>query len=81
MDNHSTEIFEWLFLGGERNSSNFTELTKRTNIKYILNAANECHNHFPEHFEYHRVTAEDTVEFNILQHFEECINFIKKAKE
>ena len=79
MDNHSTKILDWLYLGGERNSSNYTELTKRTQIKYILNTANECHNHFPEEFVYHKVAGEDHVNYKIDEHFDACIDFIKKA--
>ncbi len=38
-NNHSSELFEWLYLGGRRNAENEVELIKRTAITHILNVA------------------------------------------
>ena len=77
---HSSEILEFLYLGGLRNANNLKELTVRTGISYILNVAIECQNYFPGEFEYLKLPFEDTMAFNIEDQLEKAIEFIELAK-
>ena len=51
-NSHSTQILDWLYLGGSQNAGNLKELTVRTNISYILNVAIELQEQFPNQFQY-----------------------------
>jgi len=80
MNSHSSEILEWLYLGGYRNSTNLKELTVRTQINYILNVSIECENSFPGEFVYKKYELEDTPEQDISAHFEEACEFLEQAR-
>lgn len=80
MNSHSSEILEWLYLGGYRNSTNYKELTVRTQINYILNVSIECENSFPGEFVYKKYDLEDTPEQDISAHFEEACEFLEQAR-
>jgi len=81
MNSHSSQILEWLYLGGYRNSSNYKELTVRTQIGYILNVSIECQNSFPGEFLYKKYELEDTPAQDIIQHFEEASEFLEEAQK
>jgi protein-tyrosine phosphatase len=81
MNSHSSQILEWLYLGGYRNSSNFKELTVRTQIGYILNVSIECQNSFPGEFIYKKYDLEDTPGQDISQHFEEASEYLEEARK
>jgi len=78
---HSSKILDWLYLGAVRNANNHKELTTRTNITYILNAAYECQNYFPDQFQYLKLEIDDTIDFEISKYFDQAIQFIACAKE
>jgi len=80
MNSHSSEILDWLYLGGYRNSTNFKELTVRTQIDCILNVSIECENSFPGEFVYKKYELEDTPEQDISSHFEEACEFLENAR-
>jgi len=80
MDSHSTQILDWLYLGGDRNSSNHKELTVRTNIAYILNVSIECKNHFPDEFKYKKYDIQDNIGQDLTAYFEEACEFLEEAK-
>jgi len=77
---HSSQILDWLYLGGLRNANNHKELTTRTNIKYILNVAYEVQNYFPDQFQYLKLDLDDTADFDISGHFDRAVSFIEEAK-
>lgn len=81
MNSHSSQILDWLYLGGYRNSSNFKELTVRTQVGYILNVSIECRNTFPGEFVYKKYDLEDTHAQEISQHFEEASEFLEEARK
>jgi len=81
MNSHSTQILDWLYLGGDRNSSNHKELTVRTNVKCILNVSVECRNHFPAEFTYKKYDLEDTAQQEISAHFEEASEYLEEARK
>jgi len=81
MTMHSTQILDWLYLGGYRNSTNYKELTLRTNISYILNASIECENSFPKEFVYKKYELEDNSEQDISKYFEEACEFLEEARK
>jgi len=81
MNSHSSQILDWLYLGGYRNSSNLKELTVRTQIGYILNVSIECQNSFPGEFIYKKYELEDTPAQEIIQHFEEASEFLEEARK
>jgi len=78
---HSSQILDWLYLGGLRNANNHKELTTRTNIKYILNAGYEIQNYFPAEFTYLKLELDDTPDFEISKYFDQAIEFIAQAKD
>ncbi|KJE92185.1 hypothetical protein CAOG_03199 [Capsaspora owczarzaki ATCC 30864] len=47
-NSHSSEVVPGLFLGGMRNAHNKIELTKRTNVRHIVNVAEEVENVFED---------------------------------
>ena len=55
----SSELTPYLYLGGERNAHNHKELTYRTNVGFILNAAWEVSNFYPDEFEYLKLSLSD----------------------
>lgn len=65
-----------MYLGAENNSMNLIELTTRTNISYILNAAIECPNGYPEDFKYLHLSLWDYLDSNVLECFDEAYEFI-----
>lgn len=69
-NSHSTQILPWLFLGGQVNSKNYTELTKRTDIKHIFNCAHECSPLFPEDFKYYSIDLYDNSTQDLTEAFE-----------
>jgi protein-tyrosine phosphatase len=77
---HSSQILEWLYLGGLRNANNHKELTTRTNIKYILNTAYEVQNYFPDQFKYLKMDLDDVAGFDISGHFDQAVSFLEEAK-
>lgn len=81
MNSHSTQILDWLYLGGFRNSSNHKELTVRTNIGYILNVSVECQNSFPEQFVYKKYELEDHPSQDLTPYFEEACEFLEEARK
>jgi|TARA_B100000780_G_scaffold33764_1_gene21122 hypothetical protein len=48
-----------MYLGGERNAHNHKELTYRTQVGFILNAAWEVGNFYPNEFEYLKLPFQD----------------------
>jgi len=77
---HSSEILDWLYLGGLRNANNLKELTTRTNISYILNAACEVQNYFPDQFQYLKLDMEDTLDFDIHTYFDRASDFLELVR-
>lgn len=76
-NSHSTQILPWLYLGGQINAKNYTELTKRTDIKHILNCAHECSPLFPDEFQYYSINLYD----NSTQDLTEAFDFGVKLLE
>uniref|UniRef100_A0A6V2ACU9 protein-tyrosine-phosphatase n=1 Tax=Ditylum brightwellii TaxID=49249 RepID=A0A6V2ACU9_9STRA len=50
LNDHTSKITDYLYLGSESNARNRAELTTRTNIRFVLNVAAECHNYSPDLF-------------------------------
>jgi len=61
-----------MFLGAENNASNFIEMTKRTNISYVLNVACESRLFFPDDFIGKHLRIRDEIDEKISNYFEEC---------
>ncbi|CAK88806.1 unnamed protein product (macronuclear) [Paramecium tetraurelia] len=78
---HSTRILDWLYLGAAINSENEVELDKRTNVTYILNAAAECQNYYPQKYQYLKLHLMDTIGETILNHFDEAYEFLEKCRK
>ena len=76
--NHPSQIFPWLFLGNYRNAFDKEELNS-LNIKYILNCAFECYNHFPNEITYCHLKINDLPNFKILPHLNKAVSFIEEA--
>ena len=55
----SAEITPYMFLGGERNAHNHKELTYRTRVGFVLNAAWEVPNFFRDQLEYLHLPFQD----------------------
>jgi protein-tyrosine phosphatase len=55
----SAEIMPYLYLGGERNAHNHKELTYRTHVGFVLNAAWEVPNFFRDQLEYLHLPFQD----------------------
>ncbi|EAS06094.2 tyrosine phosphatase (macronuclear) [Tetrahymena thermophila SB210] len=77
---HSSQILDFLYLGSSYNSNNYKELKVRTKISYILNVASELSNVYPEDFTYLKLDIDDIITQKIYGHFQECIDFIEKAR-
>lgn len=80
--NHSSAILPFLYLGGERNAHNLTELTTRTRVSYILNVSWEAAESYPDQFTYKRIAISDRLEDSqsMGAHFEEAFAFIEEAR-
>ena len=76
--NHPSQILPWLFLGNYRNAFDKEELNS-LNIKYILNCAFECYNHFPNEITYCHLKINDLPNFKILPHLNKAVSFIEEA--
>jgi len=77
---HSSEILPFLYLGGERNASNKTELTLRTHITHILNVAWEVANFYPDLFIYQNYSISDYSDQNISEILDDAVLFIESAR-
>ena len=75
---HLSQILSWLYLGSFANACDLDEL-KRNNIKYILNCAVECYNHFPKEIKYCHIKLNDLPNFRILPHLNKAVSFIEEA--
>ena len=75
---HPSQILPWLYLGSYRNACDKEEL-KTLNIKYILNCAVECYNHFPKEIKYCHIKLNDLPNFRILPHLNKAVSFIEEA--
>ncbi len=62
---HSSEILNWLFLGGETNASNHKELKVRTEVTHILNVACEAGCFFKEDFITKKIDMRDAIDEDI----------------
>lgn len=92
LDAHSSQIFPWLFLGGNRNAENAKELSVRTGITHMLNVAHEC-NFWDDvrdevvpyneerglGFTYKKIAMVDKGEQDLLEHLPEALEFIHEA--
>ncbi|CAD8107359.1 unnamed protein product [Paramecium sonneborni] len=78
---HSSRILDWLYLGTAMNSENETELDLRTHVTYILNAAAECQNYYPQKYQYLKLHLIDTIGENISEHFNEAYEFLEKCRK
>ena len=76
--NHPSQILPWLFLGNYRNAFDKDELIS-LNIKYILNCAFECYNHYPNEITYCHLKLNDLPNFQILPHLNKAVSFIEEA--
>jgi hypothetical protein len=54
----------------------FKELTKRTNISYILNVAREAKIYYKDEFSYKHLHIRDEIDEDISQYFDECYEFM-----
>ena len=77
---HSSQILDWLYLGGENNAKNEKELKIRTKISYILNVSSEVPLYFQGEFIHKKIDILDDLDFDIFTLFEETNSFIKEAK-
>ncbi|CAF1011673.1 unnamed protein product [Didymodactylos carnosus] len=78
---HSSEIIEsFLYLGGERNSKNSQELFDRLKITHILNVAWETGNLFPDKIVYKNISLKDSLDENIIDYIDDCVQFIEHVK-
>ena len=55
----SAKITDYMYLGGERNAHNHKELTYRTHVGFVLNAAWEVGNFYPQEIEYLKLPFQD----------------------
>lgn len=78
-DNTPCEIEPGLFLGSVGAASNKAVL-KSLNITHVLLVANALVPAYPRDFKYKQVEVLDSVDTNLVQHFEECFSFIDEAK-
>jgi dual specificity MAP kinase phosphatase len=69
------QIRPHLFLGSERNSSDY-ELLERLGITHVLNVTANVENKFEDRFHYKRIPIHDNWTQDISSHFDEAIAFI-----
>ncbi|KAE9551008.1 hypothetical protein FO519_005794 [Halicephalobus sp. NKZ332] len=74
-----SKIFEYLYLGTEWNASNWEEL-KSNKVGYILNVTKEVDNFYPNQFVYKKIWVSDEATTELLMHWQNTYDFIKKAK-
>eukprot|EP00753_Platysulcus_tardus_P000879 PLAT10766.1.p1 GENE.PLAT10766.1~~PLAT10766.1.p1 ORF type:complete len:287 (+),score=87.65 PLAT10766.1:572-1432(+) len=80
-NSHSSEVLPWLFLGGERNANNLKELTVRTGCAYVLNAAAESINYFPERFTYLNASLWDDEGQSLAEQLPESLDFLRMVRD
>jgi len=68
-----------LFIGSYRTASS-DQLLSEYKIKYVVNAAKQCRDLFPDKFVYQHVPIDDFEDQDIKQHFESTLSFIKNAQ-
>ncbi|XP_055335153.1 dual specificity protein phosphatase 10-like [Paramacrobiotus metropolitanus] len=77
----ASQILPFLFLGNENDAMNM-QLLSAWNIKHILNVTSHAPCHFEESgIRYKRVSACDSGQQNLLQHFNEAFDFIEEARK
>jgi protein-tyrosine phosphatase len=74
-----TQILDHLYLGSAQNSFNRKQL-KNLEIRYIINTAKECVNHYPEHFLYMKCPMIDDEIEDATRYFDETYEFIENAR-
>ncbi|XP_021905056.1 dual specificity protein phosphatase 1-like [Carica papaya] len=78
-DNIPCQIEEGLFLGSIGAARNKVAL-KSSKINHILTVANALQPAFPNEFLYKIIPVMDKEDTNLRQYFDECFNFMDKAK-
>ncbi|KAK9933482.1 hypothetical protein M0R45_020679 [Rubus argutus] len=78
-DNVPSKIEEGLFLGSIGAAHNKDEL-KNLNITHILTVASSLAPAYPNEFVYKVLNVMDKESTNLIQHFDECFNYIEEAK-
>lgn len=77
---HPSMILPYLLLGDAKNAYS-RQLLKSLNVKFILNVAKECKNHFQSDFVYKKYPFVDDDGENLLDYLDDCCQFIEKGRE
>jgi hypothetical protein len=70
-------IKDFLYLGGEIDAANISDLTSR-GVTHVLNCTVEVKVEYPETITIHRIPVYDYPDQNISQYFQEAFDFIGK---
>ena len=76
----ANEIYDGIFIGGLSSSMNKTELQKR-GITHIISVLNGCSETYGDVFNYKIIHVNDDNWVTLIDHFDECIDFINNAKK
>lgn len=79
VDIKPVKIFDWLILGGKKNSLDLDYL-KNNQIDCILNAAIECQNIFPNQFVYKKIPICDTPNTNLKMYLKDVCDFLEECR-
>ncbi|CAI9108347.1 OLC1v1007922C1 [Oldenlandia corymbosa var. corymbosa] len=79
-DDVPSKIEEGLYLGSAKAAKNKTAL-QSLDVTHILTVADSLPPLYPNDFVYKIVDIQDTINTNISQHFDECVEFIDEAKK
>ncbi|KAL0481652.1 dual specificity protein phosphatase [Acrasis kona] len=74
-----TLILDYLYLGSAQNSFNKSQLTS-LKVRYVINTAKECINHYPDHFTYMKCPMIDDEVENASIYFQETFDYIENAR-
>jgi len=73
-----SKILNQLYLGNAVASKDL-QFLKGKGITHVLVCADDCQVCFPEHFEYKVLPLEDTIDFQILNYFQESFEFLEAS--
>ena len=73
-----SKVLNQLYLGNAAASKDL-QFLKGKGITHVLVCADECQVCFPEHFEYKVLPLEDTIDFQILNYFQESFEFLEAS--
>lgn len=75
-----SKILEHIYLGSAQNSFNRNQLVQ-LNIKFVLNTAKECVNHYPNDFHYLHCSLLDSDVEDISSYFDTTFAFLENARK